>query len=200
MNRVAAESGGSTEASLDTDPAGFGLFLTAYIHIYLLFLFYFLSITHRIIGMDDSHWLSGIAPAQSTSKKELTDVLLHSSSNDSSLSIRIAADPSPGCGGIAWPAGQVILSFSLINLSSTTPVTHSRYQILDTLFDIFFLLTPIYSQVLANYLFNNPAIVANRSVLDLGSGTGLVGLVAAYLNARHVYLSDQASVSSFISL
>ncbi|PAV21111.1 S-adenosyl-L-methionine-dependent methyltransferase [Pyrrhoderma noxium] len=102
--------------------------------------------------MDDSHWLSGIAPAQSASKKELTDVLLHSSSNDSSLSIRIAADPSPGCGGIAWPAGQV----------------------------------------LANYLFNNPAIVANRSVLDLGSGTGLVGLVAAYLNARHVYLSDQA--------
>ena len=56
------------------------------------------------------------------------------------------------------------------------------------------------SQVLATYLFNNPAIVANRSVLDLGSGTGLVGLVAAYLNARHVYLSDQASVSSFISL
>ena len=123
MNRVAAESGGSREASLDTDPAGFGLFLTAYIHIYLLFLFYSLSITHRIFGMDDSHWLSGIAPAQSTSKKELTDVLLHSSSNDSSLSIRIAADPSPGCGGIAWPAGQVILSFSLINLSSTAPVT-----------------------------------------------------------------------------
>ena len=40
----------------------------------------------------------------------LTGVLLRSSPD---LSIRIAVDPSPGCRGIAWPAGQVILSLPL---------------------------------------------------------------------------------------
>ncbi|KII95938.1 hypothetical protein PLICRDRAFT_170534 [Plicaturopsis crispa FD-325 SS-3] len=66
------------------------------------------------------------------------------------VSIRLAVDASPGCGGVAWPAGQVLATY----LASTRRMR-------------------------------------GQSVLELGSGTGLVGLVAAVLGAS-VCITDQA--------
>ncbi|KAI9001146.1 putative methyltransferase-domain-containing protein [Trametes punicea] len=66
------------------------------------------------------------------------------------LTITLAVDASPGCGGIAWPAGEV----------------------------------------LASYIARRGSL-QGKNVLELGSGTGLVGLVAAKLGAR-VCITDQA--------
>ncbi|KIK99697.1 hypothetical protein PAXRUDRAFT_465335 [Paxillus rubicundulus Ve08.2h10] len=68
------------------------------------------------------------------------------------IQITLKMDASPGCGGIAWPAGDV----------------------------------------LANYLtIRGEAYCKGRTILELGSGTGLVGLVAAILGGN-VWITDQA--------
>ncbi|EPS95878.1 hypothetical protein FOMPIDRAFT_1032670 [Fomitopsis schrenkii] len=64
--------------------------------------------------------------------------------------IRLAVDASPGCGGTAWPAGEVL----------------SRY-------------------------IARRGSLEGQTVLELGSGTGLVGLVAGKLGAE-VWITDQA--------
>jgi predicted nicotinamide N-methyase len=43
---------------------------------------------------------------------------------------------------------------------------------------------------LARYVIDNPASVANRRVLDLGAGSGLVAIAAAKSGARHVIAAD----------
>ena len=45
-------------------------------------------------------------------------------------------------------------------------------------------------QALARHLLDNPGIVAGRSVLDLGSGSGLAGIAAAKANASRVLAAD----------
>lgn len=45
-------------------------------------------------------------------------------------------------------------------------------------------------QALARYLLDNPDIVAGKRVLDIGSGSGLVGLAAARAGAAHVLAAD----------
>jgi len=71
------------------------------------------------------------------------------------ITVDLMLDASPGCGGVAWPAGEV----------------------------------------LAQYLVKRgPNSLRGKQILELGSGTGLVGLVAAMLGGT-VYLTDQASVS-----
>ncbi|KAG6899769.1 hypothetical protein C0993_006995 [Termitomyces sp. T159_Od127] len=79
------------------------------------------------------------------------------------IEIALAVDASPGCGGIAWPAGEVLSSY------------------------------------LAK---RGPDFVQGRNILELGSGTGLVGLVAAKLQLHKttpvraktpsVWITDQA--------
>lgn len=50
-------------------------------------------------------------------------------------------------------------------------------------------------QVLGSYLLQRgPSFLKNKIVLELGSGTGLVGLVAGYLGSEHVWITDQRSV------
>lgn len=50
------------------------------------------------------------------------------------------------------------------------------------------------SVVLAKYLEHNPAIVQNKHILELGAGTGVCGISAAYLGASYVVLTDLAYV------
>lgn len=45
-------------------------------------------------------------------------------------------------------------------------------------------------QALARYLLDNPATVANKRVLDFGSGSGLVAIAAAKAGAAHVTAAD----------
>lgn len=45
-------------------------------------------------------------------------------------------------------------------------------------------------QALARYVLDNPALVAGKQVLDIGSGSGLVGLAAAKAGAAHVLAAD----------
>ena len=50
-------------------------------------------------------------------------------------------------------------------------------------------------QILASYIARRGSALENLNVIELGSGTGLVGLVAGYLGAR-VCITDQAYVIS----
>lgn len=43
---------------------------------------------------------------------------------------------------------------------------------------------------LARHILNRPEIAAGRRVLDLGAGSGLVGIAAAKAGARHVFAAD----------
>jgi predicted nicotinamide N-methyase len=45
-------------------------------------------------------------------------------------------------------------------------------------------------QALARYVIDNPSCVSGRTVLDFGSGSGLVGIAAAKAGARSVLASD----------
>ena len=45
-------------------------------------------------------------------------------------------------------------------------------------------------QALARYILDNPALVRGKRVLDIGSGSGLVGLAAAKAGAAHVLAAD----------
>ncbi|CDO74096.1 hypothetical protein BN946_scf185043.g146 [Trametes cinnabarina] len=100
---------------------------------------------------DDEHSPNSIVPHQPPSIRNQTIRLAFPSSPDRDpISIKLSVDASPGCGGIAWPAGEVLASYI------------SRTASLD-----------------------------GKTVLELGSGTGLVGLVAGKLGAR-VCITDQA--------
>ena len=50
------------------------------------------------------------------------------------------------------------------------------------------------AQHLVDHIASNPASVAHRGVMELGSGCGLCGMAAAALGARSVTLTDSASV------
>ncbi|KAH9987919.1 putative methyltransferase-domain-containing protein [Russula compacta] len=78
---------------------------------------------------------------------------LHHAEEESfrAITLSLSLDAGPGCGGIAWPAGEV----------------------------------------LASYIARRGFALHELNVLELGSGTGLVGLVAGYLGAR-VCITDQA--------
>ncbi|PPQ92394.1 hypothetical protein CVT25_008744 [Psilocybe cyanescens] len=69
------------------------------------------------------------------------------------ISISLLVDASPGCGGLAWPAGQI----------------------------------------LASYLVQcGPEYIKDKNILELGSGTGLVGLVVGALGNANIWITDQA--------
>lgn len=88
------------------------------------------------------------------SGQEKTMRLTFTKSSEDPVIVTLSVDASPGCGGIVWPAGQI----------------------------------------LSNYLVQrDPSFLQDKTVLELGSGTGLVGIVAAMLGAK-VWVTDQASV------
>lgn len=95
-----------------------------------------------------------VLPRQSHSVQNEIHNLSFVNDHDASqppVTVTLFVDASPGCGGIAWPAGQV----------------------------------------LSNYLANKgPGFIKGRTVLELGSGTGLVGLVAGKLGGN-VWITDQ---------
>ncbi|KAI0786436.1 putative methyltransferase-domain-containing protein [Abortiporus biennis] len=92
-----------------------------------------------------------LIPAQPPSIHNQTIELAFPSSDDpEAYRIKLSVDASPGCGGIAWPAGEVL----------------SRY-------------------------ISRKGGLKGKNILELGSGTGLVGLVAGLLGAN-VWITDQS--------
>ncbi|KAK0490669.1 putative methyltransferase-domain-containing protein [Armillaria novae-zelandiae] len=86
------------------------------------------------------------------SAQEKTMRLTFTKSSEDPVIVTLSVDASPGCGGIVWPAGQI----------------------------------------LSNYLVQRDrSFLQHKTVLELGSGTGLVGIVAASLGAQ-VWVTDQA--------
>ncbi|BEI80123.1 hypothetical protein CcaverHIS002_0106520 [Cutaneotrichosporon cavernicola] len=71
--------------------------------------------------------------------------------------VRLKVDAGPGCGGIAWPSGEVLTAY------------------------------------LAHRQASAPEHLRGKKVLELGSGTGLVGIAAALLEqSAEVWVTDQA--------
>ena len=105
----------------------------------------------RHLRDQDTDDLFPLVPAQPPSVHNQT---VHLSFQD--ITVTLTVDAGPGCGGIAWPAGEVL----------------SRYIVRQG----------------RDYW-------KGKRVLELGSGTGLVGLVAGYLGA-HTVLTDQKLVAS----
>ncbi|ETO26429.1 hypothetical protein RFI_10706 [Reticulomyxa filosa] len=52
--------------------------------------------------------------------------------------------------------------------------------------------------LMSEYLFNNPDIVSNKVILELGAGVGLPGLLAAKLGAKQVILTDATQYDSIL--
>jgi len=110
-----------------------------------------------------------ILPDQPHSIQNETLDLTFFNQQQASITISLTVDASPGCGGIAWPAGEVCLDL-------TDRQTFA----------------PLYTQVLSRYIVKKgPAYIKDKTILELGSGTGLVGLVAAKLGGK-VWITDQA--------
>lgn len=73
--------------------------------------------------------------------------------------VRLHVDAGPGCGGIAWPAGEVLSRYMAY-----------RHEV-------------------------DPSFLKGKKVLELGSGTGLVGLAVGLLEkSSQVEVTDQAYV------
>ncbi|KIK65598.1 hypothetical protein GYMLUDRAFT_978907 [Collybiopsis luxurians FD-317 M1] len=96
--------------------------------------------------------LLSVLPGQSYSINDKTLRLDFESQHQGTVSITLQVDASPGCGGVVWPAGQILSSY-LIRRGSE--------------------------------------FLQGRRVVELGSGTGLVGLIAASLGASKVWITDQ---------
>lgn len=106
------------------------------------------------------HHGDALVPIQPESIQDQVIELSFSSSADSAItpiSIKLAVDASPGCGGIAWPAGEV----------------------------------------LSAYIARNGPL-GGKSILELGSGTGLVGLIAGALGGN-VWITDQMPLLEIMS-
>ncbi|ORY35866.1 putative methyltransferase-domain-containing protein [Naematelia encephala] len=87
-----------------------------------------------------------------TTEAEETRLVIPGLNND----VRLLVDAGPGCGGIAWPAGEVL----------------SRY--------------------LAYRHEHDPDKLKGRTIIELGSGTGLVGIVAGMLESTaNIWVTDQ---------
>ena len=117
-----------------------------------------------------AHNLS-VLPRQSHSIKD--DIL--SLEFDGKVSISLYMDASPGCGGVTWPAGQVYLY--------VRPIFYNTHP----------------SKILSNYIVKKGSeFLERKTIVELGSGTGLVGLVAGKLGAK-VWITDQAWVITVTS-
>jgi len=97
----------------------------------------------------DSHTIVPVQPR--STQNELIRLSYPERGRSTPIHVVLKVDASPGCGGIAWPAGEV----------------------------------------LANYLAQRGQdYCTGRTILELGSGTGLVGLVAGKVGGK-VWITDQ---------
>ncbi|KAG6378406.1 putative methyltransferase-domain-containing protein [Boletus reticuloceps] len=124
------------------------------------------------LGDDDDS--QSIVPVQPRSiQDELIRLSFPDCGSSTAIHIMLRVDAGPGCGGIAWPAGEVRIS------------AWAHSDLLTRKMDRL--------QVLANYLaLRRERYCTGRTILELGSGTGLVGLVAGKLGGK-VWITDQAS-------
>lgn len=110
--------------------------------------------------------------------------------------VKLAVDAGPGCGGIAWPAGEVRREASNGARSRASHILPFERLVDHPRLALFRLYLPE-TQVLSNYLSYrhslHPEILRQKTIVELGSGTGLVGLVVGMLEpTARVWITDQA--------
>lgn len=107
--------------------------------------------------------LEGLIPARPPTTTSDSETRLPIPYLDRDVTLKV--DAGPGCGGIAWPAGEVL----------------SRY--------------------IAYRHSHSPQYLRGRIVLELGSGTGLVGIVAAMLeSSTEVWITDQPQLLGLMKI
>ena len=158
---------------------------------------HFFSASDRVLD-DDGDYSDNVMllPTPAPSIRDQTiQINFETPSPHRTIALSLSVDASPGCGGIAWPAGEVRYFQSYVYVMSLMPeVAYCPISI------FFFFPSSIFPynvrrlcKVLASYIARRGSALEGLNVLELGSGTGLVGLVAGYLGAR-VCITDQAYV------
>lgn len=74
--------------------------------------------------------LSSLLPGQEyfAETKSIRLSFAHASSSDASpLDVTLSVDASPGCGGIVWPAGQVLISRCIAIIATLTDRSHQNF-------------------------------------------------------------------------
>ncbi|KAF9057446.1 putative methyltransferase-domain-containing protein [Panaeolus papilionaceus] len=104
--------------------------------------------------LKDDNELEGVIASEglARSSKSVSE-LLTIESLPKPLPISLHVDAAPGCGGLAWPAGQILGSY---------------------------------------LVQKGPVYIQDKTILELGSGTGLVGLVVGALGSMTTWITDQA--------
>lgn len=82
---------------------------------------------------------------------------------------------------------QRLLSGVSINLPHGRNINISQARSVSSLTG--WLVWPV-AEHLCKYLIDTPSLVKGKTVMELGAGTGLVGLICSYLGARTVVLTD----------
>lgn len=75
-------------------------------------------------------------------------------------------------------------STEVLDIEVNKDLSLKAFQILPTV------MKPYSSQVLAKYIFTHPTEFKNKTVLDLGSGTGILGIMCELVGASKVTYSD----------
>ena len=117
--------------------------------------------------------LEALAPARPPTTTSTSETLL--TIPHLKRELRLKVDAGPGCGGIAWPAGEVRF-------------LHSHHLALSLLIHA----KKVLSKYVAYRHHRQPENLRDRTVIELGSGTGLVGIVVAMLEpSADVWVTDQ---------
>ncbi|ORX41187.1 putative methyltransferase-domain-containing protein [Kockovaella imperatae] len=99
--------------------------------------------------------LSGLAPPREPTTVEGSESIINVS-KQLGKEVRLKVDAGPGCGGIAWPSGEVLSQY-----------IGYRYEC-------------------------DPSYLKGKKILELGSGTGLVGIAAGILEpTAEIWVTDQ---------
>ncbi|KAG8218339.1 putative methyltransferase-domain-containing protein [Butyriboletus roseoflavus] len=101
---------------------------------------------------DDGNSQSIVPVQQRSTHNELVQLTFPARGCSTAIHVTLKVDASPGCGGITWPAGEVLASYLALR---------------------------------------GEEYCTGRTILELGSGTGLVGLVAGKLGGK-VWITDRA--------
>ena len=118
-----------------------------------------------------------LAPPRAPTTTEHSESLVKLGCNDEKggeKAVSLKVDAGPGCGGIAWPSGEV----SYVLTCTVRAVGADDEQVL--------------ARYLAYQHESDPDFLKGKKILELGSGTGLVGIAAGIMEpSAQIWVTDQ---------